>query len=718
MSLLAECLDDANLFSAWQKVRSNGGAAGVDGHDLDAFGVNVFGRLQTIREQVMRQEYRPKPLLQVAIPKDNGKIRYLAIPTVRDRVLQTAVTRVLSPELDREFEHASYAYRAGRSVQMAVARVAHYRDQGFQWVVDADIQAFFDEVSHSILVEKLRRTLVDHSLIPLIELWLAAIIQPVEGQQYLLQKGIPQGSPLSPLMANLYLDDFDEALLGENLRLVRFADDFLILCRDQEEAEAALDLTEEVIDGLQLRLNADKTRITSFEEGFKFLGVDFIRNLMEASEDGASRWVLPTAEQRQEAADLDVPDDVSEDEPEEGAAEEASASSRLSPDEPSWSPVKRELSEALDEELPLQDLPALEDADNRPGRTDEWEIALHNDLSPCLRSLYVTVPGASLLKEHERVVLAQKKEVLLSWPLGKLDEIVIQENALVSTALMQHCAKNGIAISIQKSDGRFSCSVSSGDEFKRLDLVRAQVEAAESAEFGLMVAVALIDGKIANQRTLLRRYNRRREIREVELAQLLMAEQAKKLHRAKTLDEVRGHEGLAAKTYFGALGRFLGEDWGFQGRNKRPPRDPVNAMLSLGYGILHNTVQVLLQRQSLLPYMGMLHMPRPGHMALASDLMEEFRAPVVDAVVLQMVLEGLLQPSDFSWEDDDFRGCTLKGQPRKLLVESFAKKLRSGLVHPDTGTKMDYHRAILYQVNLYRRVLLREEKVYRPFKIR
>ena len=141
MTLLAAALDDANLFESWQKVRGNGGAAGVDGQSLEFFANNVFARLQTLRQQVLSSEYRPHALLQWTIPKDNGKLRYLAVPTVRDRVLQTAVARVLPPELEREFEHASYAYRAGRSLQMAVARVAHYRDLGFQWVVDADIQS-------------------------------------------------------------------------------------------------------------------------------------------------------------------------------------------------------------------------------------------------------------------------------------------------------------------------------------------------------------------------------------------------------------------------------------------------------------------------------------------------------------------------------------------------------------------------------------------------
>ena len=157
VGLLDQALDDANLFEAWLKVRANKGRRG---------------------------EYRPQPLLRVGIPKTNGKLRYLAIPTVRDRVLQTAVARVITPLLDRAFEHASYGYRSGHSVAKAVARVAYWRDQGYHWVVDADIQSYFDNIDHALLLEKLRRTISDHSLLPLIELWLAATVQPADlGEQ-------------------------------------------------------------------------------------------------------------------------------------------------------------------------------------------------------------------------------------------------------------------------------------------------------------------------------------------------------------------------------------------------------------------------------------------------------------------------------------------------------------------------------------------------------
>ena len=783
MTLLAAALADDNLFEAWRKVRSNGGAAGSDGQSLDAFAHNVFGRLQTLRHLVERNEYRPLPLLQYAIPKPDGGERLLAVPCVRDRVVQTAVTRILAPLLEHEFEHASYAYRAGRSVQMAVARVAHYRDQGYRWVVDADIQHFFDEVSHPLLLDKLRRSLGDHSLLPLIELWLAATVQPVGGQAFLLERGVPQGSPLSPLLANLYLDDFDEALLDENLRLVRFADDFLILCRDADAAAAALELTESAIGSLQLQLNRNKTRITRFEDGFRFLGVDFIRNLMTPAEPGNERWVLPDAEQQLAAAthhlltahladapaDADEPDDphepdTSDDDTSDDYAKPATQAPpapghttrqpidpapdhsdppdgilidivAAPPDTPEHNPTvtarvhattradhNSQTRHAPDAEPDQPEPPESTPSPHAPyahetDRDDGCELIEDDSLSPVLRSFYITEQGLTLLKDNERVLVCQRHDVRLSHPLGKLDEIVILGNALVSTALLRHCVRSGIQVHFADPAGNMICTLDNGAP-TRLDILRAQQNFADNPALVQMVARELVSAKIHNQRLLLRRYNRRRKINDIELAELLMARLVPPLSGDLNLEQLRGYEGQAARLYFGALGRLVPESWQFNGRRKRPAPDPFNALLSLGYGMLHKTMDGFIRRRHLSPWLGNLHRPRAGHPALASDLIEAFRAPIIDTCMLQLVLDGQITPADFIHEQPARPQCQLTTSARKRVVAAVARKLRAQLAHPVTGTRMDYQRALLYQVTHYRRVVERIDPVYTEFRLR
>lgn len=278
-ALLHQVLAFTTLRDAWHRVRENRGCAGGDGETLEQFEADLETNLAALRNEVLQGSYAPRPLLSVIVEAAGKKPRRLAVPAVRDRVLQTAVAMVLTPLFEAEFEDCSFAYRRGRSVDLAVRRIMQYRDQGFRWVVDADIASFFAEIDHERLVREVAELVQDVGIIDLIKVWLKAPITDLE-TTWRPTKGIALGSPISPLLANLYLDHLDEALLGKDLRLVRFSDDFLILCKHEEEAARALDLTEEVLGALRLRLNREKTRIVDFERGFRFLGVEFVRNLV------------------------------------------------------------------------------------------------------------------------------------------------------------------------------------------------------------------------------------------------------------------------------------------------------------------------------------------------------------------------------------------------------------------------------------------------------
>lgn len=702
-SLLQALLEPGNLFAAWEKVRKNEGMAGVDGQSIELFEHNVFGRLLTLKHQVERREYQPQPLLTLTIPKPAGGIRTLAIPTVRDRVLQTAAARVLTPLLDRHLESASYAYRAGRSVAMAVARVAHYRDQGYQWVVDADIQTFFDEIDHALLLAKLRRTLSDHSPLQLIALWLAAIVQPAEGgTPYLLSKGVPQGSPISPLLANLYLDDFDEALLAENLRLVRFADDFLILCKDRAAAEEALELSEEVVEALRLKLKPEKTRITHFDEGFSFLGVDFIRNLMRPTEPEAAPWVMPKAQHyaalaAATASESDTPTADPDDLPESDNVAMPEAESYCSPRQPLA-------------ELPAHDATAVD------VEADYLSLEENSALEPTLRSLMLLEPGLTLLKEGERLLVAKGREPLASIPLAKLDQVIVHGNHLVSTALFRHAHHSGLVFAFEETHGR-PLGRFDNRRNANLHLHRQQFKREDEADFALMLARACVAGKLHNSRLLLRRHNRRRELVDIQTAESAIAALEQRLAYASSLDKVRGLEGAAAREYFRALKALLPPEWNFPGRRRSPPGDPFNVLLSYGYGVLFNTLHTIIERRGLNPWLGTLHAANGRHPALVSDLMEEFRAPIVDAVALNALLH-VLKPADFLFDEDHELPCRLSETARKNYIQWLQNKFRAGILHPRSGQKLDHHRLIQAQVWHYARVILGEDPVYHPCRLK
>lgn len=275
-------LDIDSLRRAFLRVKANRGCAGVDGVTIDGFERRLEGNLNALAKDIESRIYRPLPLLKMLVDKGKGEARALSIPAVSDRVAQSAVLETVGPLFEAEFEDCSFGYRKGRSVRQAVARIKKYYDNGYRWVIDADIDAFFDTVDHDLLMGKVKRLLKDKDVIGLMELW-------VKGEVWdgkivgVPSKGIPQGSAVSPMLANLFLDELDEELMANGYKLVRYADDFVVLCKDRKEAEGALELTDAILDRLSLAL--DESDIVSFDHGFRFLGVIFLKSMALAPFD-------------------------------------------------------------------------------------------------------------------------------------------------------------------------------------------------------------------------------------------------------------------------------------------------------------------------------------------------------------------------------------------------------------------------------------------------
>ena len=276
-AMFEKIIEITNLSLAFERVKINKSCAGVDLMTVDRFERNLKHHLQELQLDLSRGTYAPLPLLKILVEKKDKEPRGLFIPTVRDRVVQTGCLQVVEPAFDASFEDCSFAYRKGRSVRQAVARVKHIYDAGYRWVVDADIDAFFDNIDHDILMKKIADLIQEERILGVIRSWVEAEVW--DGKEvYKLDRGIPQGSVISPILANLFLDELDETLEAKGYKLVRFADDFLVLCKTPEKAQEALTLTEEILDKMSLAL--DEADIVHFDEGFTFLGVTFIRSMV------------------------------------------------------------------------------------------------------------------------------------------------------------------------------------------------------------------------------------------------------------------------------------------------------------------------------------------------------------------------------------------------------------------------------------------------------
>ncbi|MCI0519008.1 MAG: group II intron reverse transcriptase/maturase [Chloroflexi bacterium] len=270
-TLLQRALEPHNLRLAWEEVADNQGIPGVDRVSIRAWRRNWEERLVQLSRAIRSNAYRPKPLRLRRIPKSDRRLqRILRIPTVTDRVLQRAVLQALYPVCEPRFLDCSFGYRPGVGLKDAVEHILVLRENGFRHLLDADIDDFFNSVDHAILIEFLQADLPDGSLFPLIKLWLeCGRSQPEQAA------GIPMGSPLSPLFANVYLHRLDQVLLDFGYHPVRYADDFIVCVKSPSEAETVYHQVEAALEVLKLRFEPAKTRLTSFDLGFEFIGVHF-----------------------------------------------------------------------------------------------------------------------------------------------------------------------------------------------------------------------------------------------------------------------------------------------------------------------------------------------------------------------------------------------------------------------------------------------------------
>jgi group II intron reverse transcriptase/maturase len=260
---MSDCfLNIGRLRAAFGCVKENLGGPGVDQVTIVQFESQLAANLFAIWRELKEGLYRPLPLLKILVDKGNGEARALCIPPVRDRGVQTAILHLIEPILEMEFEDCSFGYRRGRSVKQAAQRIREYHEEGYTWVIDADIDAFFGNVDNDLLLEKVKRFIHQEDILHLIELWLKAEIW--DGLSLTTARiGIPQGSSLSPILDNLFLDELDEAFKGRGCRLIRYADDFIVLCKSPQEAWIASKITHEILAGLYLAL--DEEAVVSFD---------------------------------------------------------------------------------------------------------------------------------------------------------------------------------------------------------------------------------------------------------------------------------------------------------------------------------------------------------------------------------------------------------------------------------------------------------------------
>jgi CRISPR-associated protein Cas1 len=582
--LLARVARPEALAEAWDAVYARDAADEVVSAGVRRFAVDAQRRISEIAAEVTAGEYQPDTLTEVEIPKDDGDdgdVRVLHVPSVRDRVVERAVLAVLTPVVDPWLGPSSFAYRQGLGVADAIQELARLRDEGHGWVLRTDIHDCFPSVDLARVRRLLSALVSDPDLTDLIGRLLdRPAVRP--GRSGLRPpRGLPQGSPTSPLLANLVLEHLDDRLRDAGFPVVRYADDLTVAVTSRDEGWEAARVASAAAEEIGMTLGAEDTQVMSFDDGFTFLGEDF---------------------------------------------------------GPRYPPV-------LDH------------------RTDVPEH----------RTLFAGIPGSRVYLDDGRVVVEHQDDELLSVPAGLVARVVCFGPVGVSAGLRNWALATDVDMVFCSRRGRYLGSAVSGSA-GRVARLRRQLRCTEDPERYLAYGRVIAEAKIRKQIVLLRRFTRRESARDLTEAIAAMRGYAGMLPDAGTREEIMGLEGAVARAYFQAWAAVLPDEYGFTGRNRRPPRDTVNSALSFGYALLLGDAVSALAAAGLDPAIGFLHTDQDNRPSLALDLAEEFRPLVVDQVVMEAVGQRRLTP-DHVFPDERAGGMLLTRAGREVLVDGYERRM-------------------------------------------
>lgn len=688
LTVLQRAADAVNVERAYCWISDNPRARGAyagSPEDFSPFAMEYPGDADTLLDDITRelrdQTYRP-PNLQGAVLQRPGKApRPLAIPPFADRVAQRAVVQILSEDFEALHSEGSFGYRRGLSRLNARDRIQSLYRKGYRWFYEADIEDFFDSVSHPRLDTRLRSLLADDPVVDLLMAWVCA---PVEYRGRIQQRpcGLPQGSPVSPMLANLLLDDFDADLQALGMELVRYADDFVIVCRDRGRAEQAARQVESSLAELGLTVNPDKTRIGHLDQGLKFLGYCFLGEL-------AIEAQRPTRAQRQRAGQPVTLEDLPP----------RSWLARLATREP----------QVLESRPGERNIPTPPTAP--PDQERVYPRATAEETG-CV--LFVTTEASRLSVQSGRLAVSTPDGRVDQVPWPSLDAVVLFGRQRITGPTLTAALQARVPVHFTSPQGRYLGTLASGQPGPEgHGLWLAQQAHFAQPDVCLALAREIVAARLHNQAEVLRQSAR--EQPALTAAVDTLRRQSRQSREAADLKSLNGVEGSGARAYFEALGRIIPETLGFGGRERRPPPDPFNALLSLGYTVLYHRVDTVIRVTGLLPWCGFYHQGRGRHAALASDLMEPFRH-LVERQALALLRRRQLSADDFLMEDGG--GCRLTRPALRLYLQTLTRRFTTPVAGAGALASVSPHQHMLQQCRQLQQRVRGHDVAFTAYRLR
>ncbi|HID94623.1 MAG TPA: group II intron reverse transcriptase/maturase [Candidatus Latescibacteria bacterium] len=748
--------DLKTLWQAWNRVKKKGAAGGIDGVSIAAFEQNLERNLKGISQSLERGTYVPEPTRRVYVPKTNPEERRaLALPAIKDKIVQEATRSTIEPLFNPTFLDFSYAYRPGKGPQKAIGRVEHHLQQKRIWSATSDIDNFFDSINHSLLLKYISQKIWEEEILRLIELWLKMGVVH-EGKWIDVEQGVLQGNVISPLLSNIYLHSFDLEMNKRRYALVRYADDFIFLEKTKDEVTTALREAKSFLEKeLLLQLNPESSAVRTLHDGFVFLGFLFkgsrktisaaklekiqarIReilrgssNLSEAIEslnDSIAGWrnyyeVGDTRDQFQFLEDFLfhhlrlflVKMRSSSDLKEKKMREELQRLEFLLAKDHKEKQkfisllIAGSRADKIGEARPKRGVGAV--AKDIAAQKRRYEKILAEDTD-----LVVSTLGSFVGKTSRRVVVREKGKKVKEIPFFRLKNILITSaGASFSSDLVKYCAGEGIPITFFDSYGRpYAQVLSPKSPLYRLSL--SQVMASTDGK-GVHLAKCFAEGKIKNQINLLKYYRKYKARKEAQFAQKFqetiegmgsLLEKLNKIARGNDLESIRSRifavEGQSAAYYWGLIKLLLSNDVYFEGRERRGATDLVNSLLNYGYGILYSQVYQAIIIAGLNPNISFLHKEQVSKPTLVFDLIEEFRQPIVDKAVIGMIRKR---------QKLTMTGANLSEETKTKVIEAVMKRMNSKVNF--RGKKLSLREVIKHQADLIAG-FLEDKGNYRPF---
>ena len=701
-------------------------ALGLDGLGTEDICSDVF--YTELKSEIFSLSYSPQPLKRAFIPKETkDELRKLAIPSLKDKFAQNILTRELSGYFDKSFSNRSYAYRNGKSYANAIFRARDFF-KIFSFAVKTDIKDFFENIDHEKLLEILRANIRDARIIRLIELWIKnGIFERFDYRAH--TKGVHQGDVLSPLLSNIYLNQMDKFLEQSGIEFVRYADDFVMFFVSHEATERGLARLKDFLKTISLSLNEAKTSIHGKDSEFAFLGVSFKGANLSIGEEKFKRILAKLASSAKKQAISQSLENLNA-----YVYHLKAISLKL------FSPSQKDrvclhfgevVTSLIRRFLKTADKRTLAEALinlNFPyelGKTARKAKILtyfKNAKRPAVKSvqnaleakkreylktfsqssiIHITTPFYFLALSQGKLVLKSKGAIKHKFPINQISQIIINAQISLSSAVIKECAKKKISINFidEKTNLSYATLVSANSAIPKTTASQISLLTTKKS---LRIAQQFIIGKLKNQINYLKylgKYHKNLGAEIKAMQEILKL----RVPDAASVSELMGFEGSAANSYWQAIAKAIDYEFGFSARVTQGATDVVNSALNYGYAILYSKILKSIAAAGLSPHVSYLHALDEQKPTLAFDLIEEFRAFIVDRAVISMVNKN---------EPFEIKDGLLSVATRQNIAKNVNEKLFACTQY--RGEQLKVQDIIDRQAYALKRVVTQNEK-YKPF---